>query len=386
MPDSNYTPLAPWAVPPHGSRGRAHPEPPDPLRNVFDVDRHRILSSAAFRRLECKTQVFVTDQDDHYRTRLTHTLEAAEIARRLGDALGANAALAEVITLAHDLGHPPFGHAGETALRDLMRDHGGFEHNTQSLRVVDYLEHPYPAFRGLNLSFEVREGLIRHETLYDRPGESPSLQGVPAELLSAGCTPTAEAQITCVADRLAYDCHDLEDAIGAGLLAEGDLAGVSLWAQSAAPVRAAHPDAPLAAIRRPVLDRMLNALLTDVIAESRRRIEAIGPTCVDDVRNAPQAVIGFSPNMEARLEEHERFLLERVYRHPRLARMDARARRFIDRIFRAYLDNPRTLPRRFARRIDEQGMHRVVCDYVAGMTDRFCQKDYKRLFEPFEGE
>jgi dGTPase len=287
-----------------------------------------------------------------------------------------------VIALAHDLGHPPFGHAGETALRALMSEHGGFEHNSPSLRTVDYLEHPFPPFRGLNLSFEVREGLAKHETTYDRPTEA--LHAMPQELLTRGRWPTLEAQITCVADRLAYDGHDLEDAIAARLVTENDLKTVRLWADAAEPIRSHYPDAPLPAIRRPVLDNLLNRLMLGTIEESQRRIETARPASTEDVRNATQPLVGLPDELAPLVEELDAFLRERVYHHPWLVRMDAKARRLIERLFAAYLENPRMLPARYSRRIDEQGVHRVVCDYIAGMTDRFCQDDYRRLFEPFE--
>jgi dGTPase len=376
--------LAPYAADPEHGRGRVFDEAPDSFCDAFALDRRRVAGSAAFRRLEYKTQVFVTLEDDHFRTRLTHTLEVAGISRILARALRVNEALAEVIALAHDLGHPPFGHAGEMALRELMIGHGGFEHNTHSLRVVDYLEHPYPNFRGLNLSYETREGLIKHTTRYDRPAPVDPRDPVLAELLDSGPLPTVEGQIACIADRLAYDGHDLEDAIAAGLIGENDLAGVRLWREVAEAVRTAHPRLVLAAIRRPVLDRLLEALVSDVVAETRRRVEKFRPRIVDDVRAAPESVVALSPEMGERVNELESFLAARVYRHHRLVRMDVKARSFIERLFAAYIDHPNMLPERFFRRIDEQGVHRVVCDYVAGMTDRFCQDDYQRLFEPFE--
>ncbi len=268
-------------------------------------------------------------------------------------------------------------------LRELMADHGGFEHNLHSLRVVDYLEHPYPDFRGLNLTYEVREGLIKHTTRYDKPSgqaKDPALW----DLLESGPWPTVEGQIACVADRMAYDCHDLEDAIAADLVREGDLADLALWQEASQPVRAAHPQRPLPAVRRPILDRLQLMLLDDVVTEASRRLTDLDADLTDDVRAAEEAVVAFSPQVAGELNALEAFLVERVYRHHRLVRMDAKARRFIERLFCAYIDNPNMLPPRFAARIDEQGVHRVVCDYIAGMTDRFCQDDYSRLFEPFE--
>ncbi|HRX85274.1 MAG TPA: deoxyguanosinetriphosphate triphosphohydrolase [Phycisphaerae bacterium] len=375
---------ASYAADPDATRGRLHDEPVAELYDAFEFDRRRVCNSAAFRRLEYKTQVFVTLEDDHFRTRLTHTLEVAGVSRTLARALHVSDVLAETIALAHDLGHPPFGHAGEMALRELMSGHGGFEHNLHSLRVVDFLEHPYPDFRGLNLTYETREGLVKHTTRYDKPaavaGKDPALW----DLLDSGPLPTVEGQIACVADRIAYDCHDLEDAIAAELVHEDELGEVRLWTEALEPVRAAHAQRPLLAIRRPVLDRLQGLLLTDVIAETGRRVAEVEPHLVDDVRAEKRAVVGFSVETAERLNELEAFLVERVYRHHRLVRMDAKARRFIERLFEAYVASPNMLPPRFAARIDDQGVHRVVCDYIAGMTDRFCQDDYRRLFEPFE--
>jgi dGTPase len=367
--------LKPYAVTAENSRGREHPEALPERIDPFAFDRQRVLHSAAFRRLEYKTQVFVTGVHDHYRTRLTHTLEVASVARRLCTALQVNVSVGELIALTHDLGHPPFGHAGEVALRDLMRDYGGFEHNGQSLRVIEYLEHPYPPFRGLNLSYEVRESLAKHCTIYDKPGVHPLADGTLAPI---------EGQIANLADRVAYDCHDLEDAFEPGLLNEKDLADIDLWREAASGARKTWPDLPLGAIRRPILDRLEQMLLDDIVAESRRRIAAAKVQTVDEVRNCGQTLIDFAPRMESRLKELEAFLFSRVYRHPTLIRMDAKAARFIQQLFEAYLGEPRMLPPRFVARIAEQGAYRVVCDYIAGMTDRFCQDEYKRLFEPFE--
>jgi dGTPase len=284
-------------------------------------------------------------------------------------------AVGELIALTHDLGHPPFGHAGETALRDLMKDHGGFEHNAQSLRVIEYLEHPYPPYRGLNMTYEVRESLAKHCTIYDKPGSHPLADGTRAPV---------EGQIANLADRLAYDCHDLEDAIGAELIGESDLADVHLWAAAIAGLRRQYPDLPLAAIRRPVLDALEAAMLADIAATSRKRITAAKLKTLEDVRKCQLDIVTFSESMESRVRELESFLREKVYRHPRLIRMDNKAVRFVTRIFEAYLAEPKLLPPRFAARLPDQGAHRVICDYVAGMTDSFAQAEYSKLFEPFE--
>ncbi|MBP7933061.1 MAG: deoxyguanosinetriphosphate triphosphohydrolase [Phycisphaerae bacterium] len=366
--------LKPYATTAANSRGREHAESFPRNADPFAIDRQRVLHSAAFRRLERKTQVFVTSEHDHFRTRLTHTLEVASIARRLCTALQVNGRVGELIALTHDLGHPPFGHAGEKALAELMADHGGFEHNSQSLRVIEYLEHPYPPFRGLNASYEVRESLAKHCTLYDQPGRHPLADGTHAPI---------EGQIANLADRLAYDCHDLEDALGAGLIDEDRLATVTLWAEAATGPRHHYPDLPLAAIRRPILDNLEGTMLDDIVAYSRRQI-ASGIQTLDQVRTCGRLLVDFSPAMESRVAELEAFLKEHVYRHPRLVRMDHKAKRFVHTLFEAYLAEPRLLPPRFVDRIAESGAHRVICDYVAGMTDRFAQNEHKRLFEPFE--
>lgn len=367
--------LKSYAVRAERSRGRKYPEPAGEALDPFALDRHRIVHSAAFRRLQYKTQVFVTHEHDHFRTRLTHTLEVADIARRLARALGVNATLAEVISLAHDLGHPPFGHAGEHALAVRMSGHDGFEHNIQSLRIVEYLEHPYPPFRGLNLTHEVREGLAKHETKFDRPGWHELADGTKAPL---------EAQIASVADRIAYDCHDLEDAIGARFVEADELETVPLWCDTAEPVLKQYGRRPLPAIRRPVLDALEESLLADIVEETTRRIDTARIETVDDVRACDKELVAVSAAMDERLSALEAFLATHLYRHHRLIRMDDKARRFIDRLFETYVETPGLLEPRFAERIPEQGLHRVICDYIAGMTDRFCQDEYKRLFEPFE--
>lgn len=371
----NDTPMKPYAITPQQTRGRCHPESIAAPENPFVIDRRRIVHSASFRRLQYKTQVFVASEDDHFRTRLTHTLEVAGIARRLARMLDVNELLAETIALAHDLGHPPFGHAGEEALSRCMKDHGGFEHNVQSLRSVEYLEHPYPPFRGLNLTYELREGLAKHHTAYDKPARHELADGSRAPL---------EAQIACIADRIAYDCHDLEDAIGAELVSEKDLQSITLWQDAAESIRGEFPDRPLHAIRRPILDHIENRLLDDVVRHTTSAIDQAGIQTADDIRRQNNDLAAFSAPMQQQAEELEKFLFTRVYRHYRLIRMDDKARRFIEEVFAAYVENPNLLPPRYAARVAKQGLHRVVCDYIAGMTDRFCQDEYKRLFLPHE--
>ena len=377
--------LASYAVRPEASRGRLHaPEPGDQADSPFVLDRERVIHCAAFRRLEYKTQVIVNHEGDHFRTRLTHTLEVAHLARRLARALAVSEELSEVIALAHDLGHPPFGHAGETALRELMAGYGGFEHNVQSLRVVEFLEHPFPPYRGLNLCFEVRESLVKHMTPFDNPEpeahDSPAMQ----QLFDVGVMPPVEGQLVSLADQIAYVGHDLEDAIGADLITEEQLGHTTLWGEAAEPIRRSDTAAVLPAIGRPVIDAMVDRLLGDVRDTSLALIRRAGVQSPDEVRQSGGALVDFSAAGTRLVDELRDFLYENFYRHHRLVRMDAKAQRFVKEVFRAYVEHPRMLPPRFASRIPETDPHRVICDYVAGMTDRFCQDEYKRLFEPFE--
>ncbi len=358
---------------------RRHVEEPVSDRTPFSVDRQRVIQSTAFRRLEYKTQVFVTQEHDHFRTRLTHTLEVAEAARRLAVALQMNEVLAETIALAHDLGHPPFGHAGEAALNELLHEHGGFEHNAQSLRVVDYLEHPFPPFRGLNLTFEVREGLAKHETIYDHPDRVDRPKEQSDDPASGGSNPSIEGQIASLADRLAYDCHDLEDALGAGLIDEKELAGVRLWTDAAAPIRNQFPELGLPAVRRPILNNLMDTLVADAVSRTQQAINQAAIETVADVRQNEQPVVALSPEIESDLQALESFLLEHVYRHERLVAMDKKAREIVAGVVKCYWDKPQNLPSRYATRIEELGLARVVTDYVSGMTDRFCEHESRRL-------
>ncbi|HPF40227.1 MAG TPA: deoxyguanosinetriphosphate triphosphohydrolase [Phycisphaerae bacterium] len=381
--DANDSLLAPFAVHDRASRGRRHERAGGGEDSPFDLDRHRIISCTAFRRLMYKTQVFVTSGGgDHYRTRLTHTLEVAAQAERFARELRLNPRLAGAIALAHDLGHSPFGHAGEKALDARMKDRGGFEHNVQSLRVVDYLEHPYPAFRGLNLTFELREALVKHRTKYDKPSENASSQADVADLLASGPNCTLEGQAANLADAVAYTLHDIEDGLWLGILSEPTLQGATLWREAAARVRKSYPDLPIHAVRRPIIDTIASRLAEDVRTESARRIDRARVKSVDDVRACADDLLGFSESTRKHVEELQALLLDRVYRDHKVVRMDAKARRLIDELFDAYLQNPKLLPDRYARRIPEQGPERVICDYIAGMTDRFCQEEHQRIFSP----
>lgn len=356
--------LAPYAVRVADGGDRAFPEPPDPLRSPFALDRHRIIESTAFRRLEHKTQVFTAGLHDHFRTRMTHTLEVAQIARTLARALRANEDLSEAVALAHDLGHPPFGHAGEKALNEAMAGHGGFNHNLHSLRVVEYLEHPYPAFRGLNLTRATCDALRSHVTRYDEPEGG----GEPHAPPRGG---SVEAQIASMADRLAYGCHDLEDAIGAGFFALDELDALRLWREAAGRVGAAASD-NIHAVRRPILDALLDRVLHDVVDESSAvlaRFDSPGAVVAE-----PAPAVRLSTEVQGEVDELEEFLFARVYRRPEIAELDAAGRRQVLRLFAAYRADPSLLPARFAARVPEQGLERVIADYIAGMTDRFCSE------------
>ena len=376
---SDHAELAAYALPSRCCGGREHPDrwaDDESEGGALAVDRHRVVHSAAFRRLQYKTQVFLTSEGDHFRTRLTHTLEVAHVARRLCRRLGLNGDLAEVVAFVHDLGHSPFGHAGETALNELMEEHGGFDHNGHSLRVVEYLEHPYPSFRGLNLTLEVRQAVARHRSRYDGPSDHP---------LADGRCGSLEGQVASLADRLAYDMHDLEDAIGAGLVSADQLDLIDLWREAIGPVRAEFGGLSMAAMRRPVLDRIADALLDDVTEHTRRHIDMLGIAGLGDVEAAVEPIVGSGGERARQWNQIETFLREHVYLHDRLVRMDAEAGGLVAALFEAYVGRPRLLPDRFAGRIEDQGVYRVVCDYIAGMTDRFCQDECKRLFEPSEG-
>jgi dGTPase len=375
--------LAPYAMRSAASRGRVHKEPAPELRTVYQRDRDRVIHSTAFRRLEYKTQVFVNHEGDHYRTRLTHTMEVAQIGRTIARCLDANEDLVEAIALAHDVGHTPFGHSGEEVLRELMKDHGGFEHNIHGLRVVDILENEYPDFPGLNLTYEVREAIAKHSTAYD----SPSVLGFQPKQ-----PPTLEAQIVEVADSIAYDSHDVDDGLLSGLLNEKDLlqqalpnhaskcAG-SLFTESSS----RRMQEGLSRLRRRQLVRhLINLIVSDLVEATATRLREVKPRSPDDLRNLPERVVCFSARIDDEKKQLETYLLDHFYRHYRVARMAWKARRFVREIFTAYVDDPRQLPTEYQKRMKDDGEYRVVCDYVAGMTDRYAQQEYLRLFAPFE--
>ncbi len=378
--------LAPWGARAADSRGRRCAEEEPEYRTCYMRDRDRIVHSTAFRRLEYKTQVFVNHKGDYYRTRLTHTIETAQIARTIAKALGCNEDLTEAVALAHDLGHTPFGHAGQDALDELMREHGGFEHNRQSLRVVDVLEQRYAAFRGLNLSYEVRESIVKH---------SPNRKGFAELGIDPETGPLLEAQIADAADSIAYDNHDIDDGLKAGAITLADLDTLPLWRRNREQVEAENAalgDAAVSApldgeiVGRQVVRRLIGIQVADLIEETGRRIEAAGIETVDDVRAARAPLVGLSDELKAEKAALKRFLFDRVYRHYAVCRMAEKAKRFITGVFEELIRYPKSLPPDFRAWADEVGLQRAVADYVAGMTDRFAQKEYQRLFAPFEIE
>ncbi len=364
--------LAPYGMRSGQSRGRVFPEEEAPYRTAFQRDRDRILHNTAFRRLEYKTQVFVIHEGDYYRTRLTHTLEVAQIGRTMARALGANEDLVEAVCLAHDLGHPAFGHAGEMTLNHLMQGHGGFDHNRQSLRIVDKLAIHYPRFRGLNLTWEVREGMVKHETEYDIADASdfePEKQ----------CT--LEGQLANPADEIAYTAHDLDDGLRSGLLKPVQLEGIAWWErlkESLGWDGCAFDDM----IRYRLTRRLIGLLVTDLIEATSQQLEQCGCASVEDVRQRSQKIVGLSPVIAAITRELKRFLYENLYRHPHVMRMQLKAERVITALFEAYLSEPAQLPYEVQAKLRERPLERVICDYIAGMTDRYALQEYAKLFDP----
>jgi len=368
--------LAPYAMRSAASRGRAHPEPEHRFRLVFQRDRDRIIHCSAFRRLEYKTQVFVNHEGDYFRTRLTHTMEAAQITRTLARVLRLNEDLAEAVALAHDLGHTPFGHAGERALNALMQPHGGFDHNAQSLRVVDLLETRYPNFSGLNLSWEVREGIVKHSGRYDRP------QAVEFDPTTA---PSLEAQLVDFADEIAYNAHDIDDGLESGMLRPQDLAGVRLWEESLAAVDSQHPGLDFPLRRYAAVRHLINLMVTDLAAAVQERLRTGRVESVEDVRAYLPRLVDFGAPMQALNRELKAALSEQLYTHYRVTRMAMKAQKIIVGLFEAYMSEPRQMPpeaRQSAGR-GESGA-RVVADYIAGLTDRSALEEYRKLYDPLE--
>ncbi len=383
LEDRESQALAPYAASSAVPRRRVHAETPHPYRTEFQRDRERIIHSAAFRRLEYKTQVFVNHEGDNYRTRLTHTIEVAQIARSIARAMALNEDLAEAVALAHDLGHTPFGHAGEDALNKKMAEDGGFSHNRQSLRVVDVLEERYPEFLGLNLSFEVREGIVKHETVYDRP--EPQLEEFRPEW-----KPTLEAQLVNFADEIAYNSHDLDDGLRAGMFEWDELATIPLWRKLTEESERAYPNVDGRLRRHHVVRLLINWQVTDIVEHAQRLLSEQGIGSLEDVRAAKTTFMRFSPEFQELITPFKHFLFERMYRHYRLVRMALKAERIVHSLFDAYISEPRQLDPKFHARISASHtptgpeIRQVVCDYVAGMTDRYAMLEYRKLFDPFE--
>lgn len=366
--------LAPYAMRTRQSRGRRHPEEQHPFRTLYQRDRDRIVHSTAFRRLLHKTQVLVTQTNDHHRTRLTHTLEVAQISRTIARRLGLNEDLTEAIALSHDLGHPAFGHAGERALDECMAEYGGFEHNLHALRIVEVLEYRYADFPGLNLSWEVLEAMALHS----KRRHAPEI----AEFARVG-QPLLEAQVADAADSLAYDAHDIDDALSVGLIAPDDLREVELWRRVLEEVRRQHGQLPPEQFQPTMVRQLIDRLVRDLLEHSLGRLRHERIRAVADVRNASSVLIEPSPAMRALKAEMEEFLGRRVYNHSRVQRMAVKGGRIIRQLFEEFCRAPRLLPERYSRRIDGQRSERVVCDYVAGMTDRYAQDEFLRLFQPY---
>ena len=367
--------LAPYACRAASSKGRDNPIAPDQLRTDFQRDRDRIIHCSAFRKLEFKTQVFVTPAGDYHRTRLTHTMEVAQIGRALARALGLNTDLTEAIALAHDLGHTPFGHAGEQAMAACMADHGGFEHNAQGLRIVEYIEERYPEYPGLNLTFEVREGIIKHDTAYDQPASDPRFL--------PDLRPPLEAQVCDLADQIAYNAADLDDALKMGYLQEDDLSEIP-WLREL--FETARRQAGVTArdkyVRYRAIGNLYDAHVDDLLATTAIALEKSGVSTVNEVREYPERLVRFSDEFSERLATLQQFLMDRVYMHPKTVTNSERGKKFVRDLFAAYVMNPRLLPFKYQAKIHSDGAERVVCDYISGMTDRYLHEQYRSLFHP----
>jgi dGTPase len=387
---------APYAADPRSSRGRAYPESPSPTRNAFRRDCDRVIHTTAFRRLKHKTQVFVFDEGDHYRTRLTHTLEVTQIARALARALGLDEDLAEALALAHDLGHPPFGHAGEQALDDCLKGYGGFDHNAQTLRIVTRMERRYPEFDGLNLTWETLEGIVKHNgpltDLNGKPIGRYLERGLPVTLAEYAATndlllwtmPSAEAQVAAIADDVAYDAHDLEDGMRAHLFALEELEAVPLVADILADLRRDYPQLDTGRLSYGLIRALISRLIEDVTAETEQRLTRAAPSCVDEVRRAPGALVGFSVGAAAADREIKRFLSARMYRHPRTMQIMNAAQGVVRNLFGHFFAKPHDMPWEWANDLeptDEPARARRVADFIAGMTDRYALAEHERHFD-----
>jgi dGTPase len=366
--------LAPYGMRSRNSRGRRYPEEEHPLRTRYQRDRDRVIHSSSFRRLEYKTQVFVNHEGDNYRTRLTHSLEAAQIGRTVARSLGLNEELTECLVLGHDLGHTPFGHSGERTMDELMRDHGGFEHNRQTLRILEVLEQRYPQFPGLNLTWEVREGLIKHQ-----PESDPR---APAEY-APGEAPTLEAQLVDFVDEIAYNNHDIDDGLSSGMLSVEQLRQAALFRESHDVVLSLRIDDERI-VRHQIVRHVINRCTQDLLESTLEALQAARVGSVEDVRHAGRRLVSYSAGMKERVKELKDFLLKNLYRHYRVVRMGDKAGRILKDLFLSFTSSPHQLPPHHQERIAVDGLHRAVCDYIAGMTDRFALDEYRKLFDPLE--
>jgi dGTPase len=379
--------LAPYAASDTTSRGRQHPEPKPAYRGEYQRDRDRVIHCAAFRRLEYKTQVFVNHEGDLFRTRLTHSIEVAQIGRSIARALNLNEDLTEAVALAHDLGHTPFGHAGQDALNECMREYGGFEHNLQSLRVVDVLEERYAEFPGLNLTFEAREGILKHCAL----PKARELGELGRRFIEKR-QPSLEAQLVNLADEIAYNNHDVDDGLRSGLITVEQLQEVGLFAGQHREVMARYPQLPGRRAVHETVRRMIGRVVTDVIEVSRERIAAAGVTSIEEVRTQPQELIGYGPEVREASLALKRFLRAHLYSHERVRRVTEGSVKVVQELFAAFLDDPRRLPPQYQEKLSEQGARhdarqraRLVADYIAGMTDRYALREHARLLGPAAG-
>jgi dGTPase len=382
-----FVPRAPYAEDPFRSKGRRFKEDESRSRTPFARDRDRIIHTSAFRRLKEKTQVFVAHEGDNFRTRLTHSLEVAQVARSLATALGLDSDLAETIALGHDLGHPPFGHAGEDELEIQMKPYGGFDHNVQTFRVVTELEHRYPDFLGLNLTWETLEGIIKHNGPVTNKLGKPSWKAIQKYdndyELGLNTWASAEAQVAALADDIAYNNHDVDDGVTAGLFTLDDLMDVPLIGPILAAVKSERPDLDPRLTHLEAIRRMIGAMIDDVMGETLQRAAATGVSSADDVRGLDHALVAFSPDMAEDLARLRAFLHERMYRHWRVNRTRSQARRILGEMFVLFLKEPEVLPTVWfakSQNRDEAGRARVVCDYIAGMTDRFAIEEHRKLF------
>ncbi|PIQ84898.1 MAG: deoxyguanosinetriphosphate triphosphohydrolase [Candidatus Omnitrophica bacterium CG11_big_fil_rev_8_21_14_0_20_43_6] len=368
--------LAGYAMKSSASRGRAHQEAEHAYRTCYQRDRDRIIHSAAFRRLEYKTQVFVNHEGDYYRTRLTHSIEVAQIARTIACALSLNMDLTEAIALAHDLGHTPFGHSGEDVLNELMSGSGGFNHNLQGLRVVDFLEERYPEFPGLNLSWEVREGIVKHSSVFDIAVKIKEFH--PKQM------PSLETQVVDMADEIAYDNHDLDDGLTSGLIKESDLESLEIWQKINRTIDQKYAKITPSCRKYLIIRALIDLQVTDLIAQTQAEIASRKINKYTDVQKIDCKIVDFSSRIKGLRKPLRQFLMEKLYHHYRVVRMSTKAKRFIRELFSEYLKRPAQMPSEIQQRIPREGVKRVVCDYIAGMTDRYALDEYKKLFNPYE--